>query len=351
MTKRVLILGVNGFIGCHLLDAVLKQTDWQVVGLDMQSHKIADNINHPRFEFKQADMLQSYDWIETQVQQADAVLPLVAIANPQVYVQDPLKVFELDFEANLPIVRFCVKHKKHLIFPSTSEVYGMSPEAEFKEYESNLVLGPVSTPRWIYSCCKQLLDRVILAYAQRGELNYTLFRPFNWFGPKLDELSLQGGAKSRVLTNFLSQILQGEDLVLVDGGAQLRSFTYIDDAITALLKIIENKNDSASQQIFNIGNPSNDYSIKELAETLLDVVRGKPELAEVAKTVRLVNKDSGDYYGKGYQDVPNRVPSITNAQKKLAWQPTTDLRAGLDKTVDYVIRDVLTESSLSQPVA
>ncbi len=341
MTKRVLILGINGFIGCYLADAILKQTDWEIVGLDLQSHKLDDNINNPRLTFKQADMLQSYDWIEEQVQLADVVLPLVAIANPQIYVQDPLKVFELDFEANLPIVRYCVKYKKHLVFPSTSEVYGMSDEPEFKEYESNLVLGPVTTPRWIYSCCKQLLDRVILAHAQRGELNYTLFRPFNWFGPKLDELNISGSAKSRVLTNFLSQILQGEDLVLVDGGLQRRSFTYIDDAIQALLKIIENKNGCADQRIFNIGNPNNDHSIKELAEMLLSVVKDNPALAESAQGVKLVTQDSGQYYGKGYQDIPNRVPSIAEAREKLAWQPSTDLRTGLEKTVAYVANEVI----------
>jgi nucleoside-diphosphate-sugar epimerase len=341
MAKRVLILGINGFIGCHLADAILRETDWQVVGLDLQNHKLGDNLQHPRMRFKQGDMLQHAEWIERQVQEADVVLPLAAIANPQIYVQDPLKVFELDFEANLPIVRLCVKYNKHLVFPSTSEVYGMSNDAEFKETESNLVLGPVTTPRWIYSCSKQLMDRVILAYAQRGELKYTLFRPFNWFGPKLDDLQLNGNAKSRVLTNFLSQILQSEDLVLVDGGMQRRSFTYIDDAIQALLKIIENKNGCAEQEIFNIGNPNNDHSIKELAEMLLSVVKAEPELAEVAASVKCVSKDSGQYYGKGYQDIAKRVPSIQNAVAKLDWQPTTDLRSGLEKTVNYVAKQAL----------
>ncbi len=346
MTKRILILGINGFIGSHLTDAILKQTDWTVVGLDLSHHKLEDNIHHPRVTFKQANMLQSYDWIEEQVKLADVVLPLVAIANPQLYVSDPLKVFELDFEANLPVVRFCVKYKKHLVFPSTSEVYGMSAEPEFKEYESNLVLGPVTTSRWIYSCCKQLMDRVILAYAQRDEITYTLFRPFNWFGPKLDELTTTQGTKSRVLTNFLNQILQGEDLVLVDGGEQRRSFTYIDDAIQALIKIIDNKNGCAEQQIFNIGNPYNNHSIKELAEMLLTVVKANPELAERAHAVKLIIKPSENYYGKGYQDIPNRVPSIQQARDKLGWNPTTNLRTGLEKTVDYVADNLKMSSNV-----
>lgn len=333
-TKRILILGVNGFIGCHLAEAILNQTDWNIVGLDLSTHKITELLDNPRFEFHQKNMLESYDWIEAEIKKADVVLPLVAIASPQTYVTDPLKVFELDFEANLPIVRMCVKHQTRLIFPSTSEVYGMSPEAEFKEYESNIVLGPVSTPRWIYSTCKQLMDRVIVAYGQKEGLKYTLFRPFNWYGPKLDELSQTGGQKSRVLTAFIGQILDGEDLVLVDGGAQRRSFTYISDGIDALIRIIENKNGAADQRIFNIGNPSQDYSIRELGEMLLDTARLHPELSEKAQKVSLVDKSSGDHYGKGYQDVQSRVPCILEARTHLGWEPKLTLTDGLRRTLE-----------------
>jgi nucleoside-diphosphate-sugar epimerase len=333
MSKRILILGVNGFIGSHLTEAILKQTDWQIVGLDLSSHKITEFLDNPRLRFHQANMLTSHEWIENEIKNADVVLPLVAIATPQTYVSDPLKVFELDFEANLPIVRMCVTHGKRLVFPSTSEVYGMSPEAEFKEYESNMVLGPVSTPRWIYSTCKQLMDRIIIAYGLKNNLQYTLFRPFNWYGPKLDDLN---GPKSRVLTAFISQILQGEDLILVDGGAQRRSFTYITDGIDALMRILKNENDLASQRIFNIGNPSQDYSIRELAETLLKCARENPSFAQLAKHVQWVDKSSGDHYGVGYQDVQSRVPSIDEARTHLGWEPKVTLAEGLALTLTQV---------------
>ena len=117
----------------------------------------------------------------------DVVLPLVAIATPASYTREPLRVFELDFEANLDIVRKCVRYGKRVLFPSTSEVYGMSSDASFDEENSNLVLGPIHKQRWIYSCSKQLLDRVIYAYGQQQGLHFTLFRPFNWIGPKLDD--------------------------------------------------------------------------------------------------------------------------------------------------------------------
>lgn len=333
MSKRILILGINGFIGSHLTEAILNQTDWDIVGLDLSSHKITEFLGDPRLHFHQANMLESYEWIEEEIKKADVVLPLVAIANPQTYVSDPLKVFELDFEANLPIVRMCVKHHTRLIFPSTSEVYGMSPESEFKEYDSNIVLGPVTTPRWIYSTCKQLMDRVIVAYGEKEGLQYTLFRPFNWYGPKLDELNQSGGQKSRVLTAFISQILNGENLVMVDGGAQRRSFTYITDGIDALLRIIENKNNAADQRIFNIGNPSQDFSIRQLGEMLLDAARDNPALAGKTDKVALVDKSSGEHYGQGYQDVKSRVPSIMEARTHLNWEPKVTLKEGLARTL------------------
>ena len=115
------------------------------------------------------------------MRKCDVILPLVAIATPATYVREPLRVFELDFEANLPIIRHCVKYKKRVVFPSTSEVYGACRDKEFDPETSELVLGPIHKQRWIYSCVKQLLDRIIWAYGQQG-LQFTLFRPFNWVG-------------------------------------------------------------------------------------------------------------------------------------------------------------------------
>src|SRR5215212_1407256 len=130
--KRILILGVNGFIGHHLSKRVLAETDCDVYGMDMQSDRVEDLLGDRRFHFFEGDITINKEWIEYHVRKCDTVLPLVAIATPATYVKDPLRVFELDFEANLPIVRDCVRHKKRLVFPSTSEVYGMSGDREFE---------------------------------------------------------------------------------------------------------------------------------------------------------------------------------------------------------------------------
>ena len=141
--KKILILGVNGFIGHHLSKRIIDTTDWEVYGMDMFSDKVSTLLDNPRFNFFEGDITINKEWIEYHIKKCDVVLPLVAIATPATYVQQPLRVFELDFEANLPIIRHCVKYKKRVLFPSTSEVYGMCHDGEFDPESSDLVYGPI----------------------------------------------------------------------------------------------------------------------------------------------------------------------------------------------------------------
>ena len=332
--KRVLILGVNGFIGHHLSQAIIRSTDWEIFGMDMQNDRIADLLAEPRFHWFEGDITINREWIEYHVKKCDVVLPLVAIATPATYVREPLRVFELDFEANLPIVRAAVRYKKRVVFPSTSEVYGMSRDAEFDPEASELVLGPINKPRWIYSCAKQLMDRVIHAYGMQEGLDYTLFRPFNWIGAGLDSINTAKEGSSRVITQFLGHIVRGESIKLVDGGTQKRAFTYIDDGIDALLKIIENKDGIATGKIYNIGNPLNNYSVREVARMMVDLALRYPEYHDTAKHVTLVETTAQNYYGAGYQDVQNRVPKITNTCDELKWKPRVDMATALKHIFD-----------------
>ncbi len=327
--KRVLILGVNGFIGHHLSHAIVRETDWEIYGMDMQADRVGDLLPERRFHFFEGDITINREWIEYHVKKCDVVLPLVAIATPALYVRDPLRVFELDFEANLPIVRACVRYGKRIVFPSTSEVYGMSRDAEFDPETSDLVLGPINKPRWIYACAKQLMDRVIHAYGMQHGLDYTLFRPFNWIGAGLDSIDTPKEGSSRVITQFLGHIVRGEAIKLVDGGTQKRAFTYIDDGIAALMKIVTNANGVASGQIYNIGNPANNWSVRELAQTMLDIARRYPEYAPNAARVTLVDTTADAYYGRGYQDVQNRVPRIDNTMRDLDWRPQVTMEDAL----------------------
>jgi len=335
---KILILGANGFIGSNLSAAILAKTDWQIAAMDLATDKLENCFNQERFNFFQGDITVHQDWISEHIQACDVVLPLVAIATPASYVQNPLRVFELDFEANIQVIRQCVQYGKRVIFPSTSEVYGMCPDAEFDEETSCLVTGPIEKERWIYSTSKQLLDRVIYAYGKHQNLSYTLFRPFNWYGPRLDNILNPKPGASRVLTQFIGNILRGEDIMLVNGGEQQRCFAYIDDCVTALLKIIENPNNVASNRIFNIGNPHENLSIRGLAELLIKLIKMFPKYAEFAAKTKLVTIDAEKYYGAGYQDVSLRVPSIQRAAKYLDWKPETSLEVGLRKTLEFYLQ-------------
>lgn len=340
MSKKILILGINGFIGSHLTDRILADTDWQITGMDMSTHNIKSHLQNSRLNFLEGDITKNSEWVEKQVKNCDVILPLVAIATPATYVQNPLRVFELDFEANLPIIRHCVRYKKRVLFPSTSEVYGMCADEVFDETESNLTLGPIHKERWIYSCSKQLLDRIIYAYGAHQDLAFTLFRPFNWIGPRQDNILDPEAGSSRVLTQFISNIINGRDIQIVDGGDQQRCFTYIDDGISALMKIIENKNDGAKNRIFNIGNPDNNFSIKELADMVVSVMKTYPAFAKRAQDAKIIMTKADNYYGSGYQDVQTRVPAIENAKQYLNWLPETTLETALRKTFDYYLETV-----------
>ena len=339
--KKILILGVNGFIGHHLSNRIVSSTDLQVFGMDMASDRVGHLLDHPRFKFFEGDITINKEWIEYHIRKCDVILPLVAIATPATYVRDPLRVFELDFEANLPIVRACVKHGKRLLFPSTSEVYGMCPDDEFDPESSPLVYGPINKPRWIYACSKQLMDRIIHGYGTSQGLDYTLFRPFNWIGSGLDSINTAKEGSSRVITQFLGHIVRGETIKLVDGGTQKRAFTYIDDGVAALMKIIDNPERIASGKIYNIGNPANNFSVRDLATMMLDLALTYPEYAPTAKLVRIVDTTADAYYGAGYQDVQNRVPNIDNTMRDLAWKPTVTMKDALKHIFDAYRGQVL----------
>lgn len=339
---RVLILGVNGFIGNHLSERLLRDDKYEVYGLDIGSDAIERLRSHPNFHFVEGDISIHSEWIEYHIKKCDVVLPLVAIATPIEYTRNPLRVFELDFEENLKLVRYCVKYNKRVIFPSTSEVYGMCQDQNFDEDTSNLIVGPINKQRWIYSVSKQLLDRVIWAYGAKG-LNFTLFRPFNWMGPRLDRLDSARIGSSRAITQLILNLVEGTPIRLFDGGEQKRCFTDIADGIEALARIIDNDNDACNGQIINIGNPDNEASIRQLGEELLRQFEAHPLRANFPPFAGFRDVESKAFYGAGYQDVEHRKPSIANAKRLLNWEPTVEMSETIGNTLDFFLREAMLE--------
>ncbi len=346
---RVLILGVNGFIGNFLSERLLADGGYEVHGMDLNDGAIKRLESHKSFFFHEGDISIHSEWIEYHIKKCDVIVPLVAIATPIEYTRNPLRVFELDFEENLRIVRYCAKYKKRLIFPSTSEVYGMCDDAEFDEDTSRLILGPINKQRWIYSASKQLLDRVIWAYGKQHGLKFTLFRPFNWIGPRLDTLEAARIGSSRAITQLILNLVEGTPLLLIDGGRQKRCFTDVAEGIECLFRIIENRGERCDGKIFNIGNPQNEASIRELAELLAERFAQHPLRDRFPPFAGLKEIESKSYYGDGYQDVTHRRPSIANARKVLDWNPVIPLEQSIERTLDFFLRDHLDVAPGAQP--
>ena len=329
---RIFLLGAGGFIGSHLVEKILNDSTYEVSAFDINISRLEKYEGNSRFTCRKGDIFDDTDYIREEIKKCDVVLPFAGVAMPSYYLTKPLWTFELDFEQNLKVVRMCAEYGKRVIFPSTSEVYGMSDGSILKEDSSPLVLGPVGKMRWIYSCSKQMMDRVITAYGKERGLQYTLFRPFNWIGPGLDMTIDAKEHRARSVTQIIYDILHRGEVSLVGGGEQRRSFTWIGDGIDALMLIIKNEGGKADGGIFNIGNPNNNYSIRDLTETIIEEMKSFPDFAEKARDVKLRIVKAEKFYSDGYDDTKNRIPSIDNIMS-LGWKPTVTLKEAVRLTL------------------
>ena len=347
---KILNLGAGGFIGAHLTGALLAHGH-EVSGVDTHDDKLDDLIDRPGFTFLKLDISAPGFPLDRLVEDADLVIDLVAYANPGIYVLRPLDVFQLNFTENLKIANACVRANRRLIQFSSCEVYGKTAAAVwgdrlddpddpdwavFNEDETNFIMGPVGKHRWIYACAKQLLERVLHAHGLAGELNYTIIRPFNIIGPRIDYLPSETDGVPRVFSYFMEALFDGTPMKLVDGGGQRRCYTYIDDAVDCCRRIVENSGGVCDCQIFNIGAPGNEVSIRELAELMRDIYE-----AEFAKPgdrlAEIVEVPAEEFYGPGYDDSDRRIPDIGKARRLLGWEPRTGVRSTLEQTMSYYV--------------
>jgi UDP-apiose/xylose synthase len=269
--ERIAVLGAGGFLGSHLVPRLIERFGCAIDAVDVDFDKL--ECTEPGVRRIEA-RVEEPGLIDEVTKSSTVVLSLTALCNPALYSSVPLDVIDASFTHLLPLVRRCAERGLRLIHFSTAEVYGRraldakgAPMAEMNEDTSELVLGPVAKQRWSYACAKQLLERVIWAHGEAG-LPFTIIRPFNTIGPRMDYLpGIDGEGTPRVLACFMSQLLRGEPLQLVDGGAQRRAFLAVDDMVEAICRVVE-RGTACNRQIINVGNPDNDVSIAELAEAL-----------------------------------------------------------------------------------
>jgi len=347
---KLLLLGAGGFIGSHLAEQLLANTEHQITGLDLEDEKIDEFKGIDRFQFMRGDLRGEEKTVRKWIHDADCVVDLIAHANPSLYVERPLDVFHLNFTENLKIAEWCLQENRRLIQFSSCEVYGKTvasvageylknPEdpmhAHIVEDQTDFILGPVVKHRWIYACAKQLLERVLHAMGLEHGLNWCVIRPFNYIGPKIDYLPHEEDGNPRVFSHFMTGLLTGDPMKLVDGGHHRRCYSYIGDAIDCMVRIIE-RPEKTRQQVFNVGNPDNEISIRDMAYLMRDIFEEKfagpdyqrPEIVEVS---------SQEFYGEGYEDSDRRIPDITKARTLVGWEPKIGIRETCELSMAYYV--------------
>jgi len=346
---RLVIVGCGGFIGSHLLDALLPDPSVRIGGWDPQTDKISHHLSNPNVNIRQNPLTSAADLAEFKdvIRSADAVVNLAAICNPSEYNVNPINVIRSNFIEPLKIVDACVEQQKWLVHFSTSEVYGRTlasytndtsyanPDLyELSEDSTPLIMGPIRNQRWSYAAAKQLMERYIYGQHREAGLPYTIVRPLNFFGPRMDFIpGRDGEGVPRVLACFMTALLDGQPMQLVDGGTARRTIISIRDAIRAVVLMLE-KPEGAKNQIFNIGNRRNEVTMKELAELMRETYAactGNPAHLEHP----IVSVSSREFYGEGYEDCDRRMPNVDKAKERLGWEPMLSLKETLRETVTY----------------
>ena len=352
---RVCLLGTGGFIGSHLVEWLLRNSDAELVGTDIDHGKIRHLLGEPRFSFYSSDIRNDRQLTAYITESADVVVDLVAIANPALYTRDPAQILELDFLENVKVAQLCAETHTRLVQFSTCEVYGKTwlslvpdglltaeqraaADVTMREDDTPFITGPVHKTRWMYSASKQLLERAIHAYGLTDGLNYTIVRPFNIVGPRFDYLPSEGDDEQapRMFAQFMDALLTGTQISLVDGGRAQRSFVYIDDAVECIGPIVLDTSGVTSRQAINVGNPANETSIEALALLMREryVDRywdGRTPLSSI------VDVSHERLFGAGYEDSDRRVPDISKARALLGWEPRWNLSDLVDATMESFV--------------
>lgn len=308
--SRIFITGGAGFIGSALVKRLISDNKVTVYdNLHRDALKHTGLAEHSNLKFIQGDVLDAGS-IDKNIGDSDIVVHLAAIAGVDTVLSMPVKTMEVALIGSYNVLKACANRKgiRRLIDFSTSEVYGTVAK-DVKESDATPV-GAVGEPRWTYAVSKLAAEHLALSYFRQQGLPAVTIRPFNIFGP------MQVGVGA--IHIFIKKALKGERITLNNGGGQIRSWCYIDDIVEAILLCLEK--DEAVGQSFNIGNPANTVTIRELADMIKRIAGSRPEIISV-KNDRA--------------EVEVRIPDIGKARKLLGFEPRIGLEEGLSRTVEW----------------
>ncbi|CAN5272215.1 SDR family NAD(P)-dependent oxidoreductase [soil metagenome] len=315
---RVLITGGAGFIGSHLSDAYLERGD-EVFVLDDLSTGSIENIahlkDHPRFHYT-IDTVLNQPLLAELVDACDVIFHLAAAVGVKLIVESPVRTIETNVHCTEVVLSMANKKKKKVLVASTSEVYGLSEQVQFRE-DGNLVMGATTKGRWSYACSKAIDEFLALAYWREKKLPTIVVRLFNTVGPR------QTGQYGMVIPTFVKQALAGRPLTVYGTGEQTRCFGYVGDVVGALVRLMDHP--EAVGQVFNIGS-NEEVSILELAERVKELTKSDSEIV-------LIPYDEA--YEEGFEDMPRRIPDTTKINALVGFQPEIKLDGILDRVIAY----------------
>jgi nucleoside-diphosphate-sugar epimerase len=315
---KILITGGAGFIGSHLAERLLERGD-EVCIIDDLSTGAIENIaaikNHPQFTYH-IDSVRNYRLTAELVDMCDVVYHLAAAVGVRLIVESPVSTIETNIRGTDIILSLAAKKRKRVVITSTSEVYGKRSHVPFRE-DDDLVMGPTSKGRWSYACSKAIDEFLAIAYWKEKRVPTVIVRLFNTVGPR------QTGRYGMVIPNFVRQALAEQDITVHGDGSQTRCFTYVNDVVTALIKVAEHPR--AVGEVYNIGS-EHEVSILELARKIKKLTGSES---------RIVFKPYAEAYEEGFEDMMRRVPDISKIRALINYRPTTDLDSILASVIDY----------------
>lgn len=327
MATTALVTGGAGFIGSHLVDALVRQ-GWRVVVLDDLSQGSSDNLapyaHDDQVRFVHGSILDERA-VATAMEGCTHVFHLAAVIGVRYVVDDPLRGILTNVRGTETVLAEAARSGVRTLIASSSEVYGRGVRMPLREADDCLV-GPTTVPRWSYALSKGLDEHLALAYHRQHGLQVGVVRYFNVYGPRCRP------AGYGVIARFVERAFRGLPLVVHGDGRQTRCFSYIEDAVrgTVLVGTME----AAVGEVFNIG-ASRETTVGELAE----MVRGA-----TGATVSTEHVPHEREYGPGFEDTRRRVPDVDKAARLLGFRAEIALEEGLRRTIDWWRRQSVVNS-------
>jgi UDP-glucose 4-epimerase len=320
---KVLITGGAGFIGSHLAEACLQRGD-DVYILDDLSTGTRENIRsfeederyRGRF-FVHIDTILNHNSLLELTGICDVVFHLAAAVGVRYILENPLESIKTNIQGTEKVLELCAKFKKKVLIASTSEVYGKHMHAPLVETD-NIVYGPSSKFRWSYAASKLMDEFTALAYHRIKGLEVIIARLFNTVGPR------QTGAYGMVIPRFVEQALAGRSLTVYGDGRQTRTFTYVKDVVDALMGLVDCE--GAVGEVFNVGGTEE--------TTIVDLARRIIELTGSRSSIELIPYEKA--FGKDFEDMQRRVPSIEKIKALIGFAPASDLDSILEKVIGHM---------------